>query len=176
MKLSTRARYGLRMMVELARLTDEKNPLQMGKIARVTGLSENYLAQLAMSLKNDGLLIGVSGKHGGYMLARPAARILIGEIIKAVIGPIHLTECVQNSDICMNSANCESRSIWAILNHKVEEVLDRYTLADLIHDDWMKNLREEYPNLDYLDESQLRGGGLSSGESMQGCPVSAKKT
>lgn len=175
MKLSTRARYGLRMMVELARLTDDQNPLHLGKIARITGLSENYLAQLAMSLKNDGLLIGVSGKHGGYMLARTSDQISIGEIIKAVIGPIHLTECVQNSDICMNSPSCESRSIWALLNHKVEEVLDRYTLADLIHEDWIKNLRLEYPQLDYLDENFTGDAAVRDGDYRQGCPVSAKK-
>ena len=108
MKFSTKARYGLRMMVELARELKKDKLVQLGKIAKITGLSENYLAQLAIPLKNNGILLGISGKNGGYRLAKPSDQIKIGEIIRAVGGPVSLTDCVANPEICMNSSFCET--------------------------------------------------------------------
>ena len=70
MKLSTRARYGLRIMVELARELQSNELVHLGKIARITGLSRNYLSQLAISLKNASLIVGVSGKKGRDALPR----------------------------------------------------------------------------------------------------------
>ena len=99
------------MMVELARASNGDQLTHLGKIARITALSENYLAQLAMSLKGAGLLIGVSGKKGGYRLAHGADQIKVADVVTALIGPIGLTECVSRPDICLASCFCETRMI-----------------------------------------------------------------
>lgn len=145
MKFSTRARYGLRMMVELARLQKTENLVQLKRIARITGLSNNYLGQLAISLKDDGLLIGVSGKNGGYKLARMPEDITLRQIIRAVQGPILATDCVTNPDLCLNAEFCEARTIWVLVSEKIQEVLEEFTLADLIDKNWMTRVRAEHP-------------------------------
>ncbi|MFH2047926.1 MAG: Rrf2 family transcriptional regulator [bacterium] len=150
MKFSTRARYGLRMMLELARKLRNENLVDLGRIAKVTGISENYLAQLAMTLKNDGLLIGVSGKKGGYQLGRPANEIKISEIVTALIGPISVTECTSNPNLCLTSSYCETRTIWALVNSRIEETLSEFTLADLLDNNFMKNMQSKYSNVSYM--------------------------
>ena len=168
MKFSTRARYGLRMMVELARLLQNEHLVHLGRIARITGLSENYLAQLAMSLRNDGLLIGVSGKKGGYQLARPAEQIKVGEIIKALIGPISLTDCVTNPNLCMNSGACETRTLWAIVNHRVQQTLDEFTLEDLVRRDWLSVMQGEHAEMSLLFPDRMMAETDTS--ESPGCP------
>jgi Rrf2 family cysteine metabolism transcriptional repressor len=139
------------MMIEFGRESRKTDLVHLGKIAQTTGLSENYLAQLAMTLKNGGLLIGVSGKKGGYHLARPPDGIRIGEIIRAVIGPIAVTECVNHPEICLNSCFCETRMIWTIVNHRIQEALDEYTLADLIDGNWIDRTRKKYDDIPLLN-------------------------
>jgi len=157
------------MMVELARLQQENNLIQLKKIAQITGLSNNYLSQLAMSLRNDGLLVGVSGKKGGYRLARPAEDINLREIVRAVHGPIFTTDCVINPHVCLNAEFCEARTIWALLTHSIHELLENYTLADLIDPSWMKKLKEGHPEVRYLHLAQMVTG---TSENMQpGCPL-----
>ena len=169
MKLSTRARYGLRMMVELSRELRKEQLVQLGKIAKITGLSENYLAQLAIPLRSNGLLIGVSGKNGGYKLSRPASSITIKEIVESVIGPMNLTDCIENPDICMNSSFCETRMIWAILSGLMTETLGKYTLEDMIDKERTSEIREEYSYLPLLDPDRI----MSATDSFEssGCPA-----
>jgi len=158
MKFSTRARYGLRLMLELARELRDHDLVHLGRIAGITGLSENYLAQLAIPLKSAGLVIGVSGKHGGYMLSRPPERIGVGEIIQAVSGEINATECVKNPDICLNSSFCEARTIWVILSGRMTEVLDEFTLADLIDKECLKAIREKYGYMELIFPDKVLAG------------------
>lgn len=143
MKFSTRARYGLRMMLELARKLQNENLVDLGRIAKITGISENYLAQLAMSLKNDGLVIGVSGKKGGYQLARPADQITVSEIVTALIGPINVTDCTNSPNLCLTSSYCETRTIWALVNNRIQETLEEFTLADLLDKDFIKEVQSK---------------------------------
>ncbi len=158
MKFSTRARYGLRMMVELARALEKEELVHLGRIADVTGLSDNYLAQLAISLKSNGLLIGVSGKKGGYQLARPPQDIKIRDILMALIGPINITDCVDHPEICLNSCFCEARAIWVLVSESIMKTLEEYTLADLLDKDWLTNIRAKHPDMDILNpESTMTG-------------------
>ena len=168
MKFSTRSRYGLRLMVELARLQQEDKLIQLKKIAHITGLSNNYLGQLTMSLRNDGLLIGISGKKGGYRLARPAEDISLREIVRALHGPVFATDCVINPHTCLNAEFCEARTVWALLTHRVQELLESYTLADLIDPGWMQRLKENHPEVRYLHLARMVNG--SSGDIPPGCP------
>ncbi len=160
------------MMVELARGLRKQDKMHLGEVAKVTGLSVNYLAQLAMPLKNNGLLIGVSGKHGGYHLAKGPADIRISEIVEAVQGPISLTDCVNNPDICLNASFCEARMIWVILSGNMVETLEKYTLADLIDKDRVAELKQEYSYLPLIDPDRVLA--TSDDEAERGCPVKVK--
>jgi Rrf2 family transcriptional regulator, cysteine metabolism repressor len=157
------------MIVELARESDGKTPVQLGRIAQITGLSENYLGQLTISLKNRELLIGVSGKKGGYLLAKPAEKITVGDVITAVIGKINIAECSENPHVCLNSCFCETRIVWVVLNDTIKKVLGDFTIADLINRDGMSKIREKYSDIPMIDSDlNLEAIGLGS---EQGCPV-----
>ncbi len=171
MKISTRARYGLRLMVELARELRQRSPVQLGRIATITGISDNYLAQLAIALKNDGLLVGVSGQKGGYHLSRSPENIKVCDVVKAVIGPLRLTGCVDNPELCLNSSFCEARLIWVILSGSMKEVLDKYTLADLIDKERITAIRAEYAYLPALDADRFMAGKEGGGT---GCPLASE--
>lgn len=151
MKVSTRARYGLRMMVELTRGLKKEDIVQLGKIAKVTNLSESYLAQLAIPLKKAGLIVGVSGKKGGYLLGRLPEKIKISEIINTLTGPIGLTDCVNNPEICLNYGFCEARIIWTILSGRIQEILEGFTLADMVSKDRMASIKDEYKRMPLLE-------------------------
>ncbi len=159
------------MMVELARLLKKERLVHLGRIAKITGLSENYLAQLAISLKNHDLLIGVSGKKGGYQLARPAAEIKIGEIIQAVSGPLAATDCVDHPEICLNSSFCEARALWVLISHSVTNVLNDHSLADLINKGWLAELRGNHPEIGLLNPDIILAD--NNNENLPGCPVSS---
>ncbi len=168
MRFSSRARYGLRMMVELARLLQSENLVQLKRIAEITGLSNNYLGQLAILLRDNGLIIGVSGKKGGYRLSRPPEQISLREIIRAVQGPIFATDCVQHPDLCLNAEFCEARTVWALLSHKMQEVLDEFTLADIINPEWRSAVEQKYPDVSYLTiKRMIRSPEFIAG---MGCP------
>lgn len=157
-------------MVELARELQKDKLIHLGKIARITGLSENYLAQLAIPLKAEGLLVGVAGKKGGYHFAKPAEEIKIAEVVRALIGQIDLAECVSNPSVCLNSSFCESRMIWVILSGNIMEVLERYTLADLLNKDKRENLTKTYSNYPLLFPDRVMAEGDAA--MTPGCPVS----
>lgn len=155
MKFSTRARYGLRMMVELARSLEKERIVRLSQIAAITNISKNYLLQLTIPLKNGGIIRGISGKNGGYQLARPAEQIKLSEIIEAVDGAISLTDCVRNPDICLNSSFCEARTIWVILSENMFDVLAKFSLRDLIEKQQLSKIREEYSYMRLLDSDQI---------------------
>lgn len=159
MKYSTRARYGLRMMVELARALQDKPLVHLGEVATTTGISMNYLAQLAMPLKNNGLLVGVSGKGGGYSLGRPAEEIKISEIIEAVQGPTALTDCTANPDLCMHAPFCDTRLIWVIAGHRLHEVFEQFSLADIIRKGFRQDTLREYGSVPLLNPEEQRCSG-----------------
>jgi Rrf2 family protein len=131
MKLSTRARYGLSCMIAVSRLSDHDQPVSLERVSRDTNVSKRYLEQLAIALKHHGLLRAVSGRRGGYLLAQPAEKIRLGDIIEATIGPINVVECVLEPKRCEKSESCENRLIWMLINQRVSEVLAQYSLADL---------------------------------------------
>lgn len=173
MKFPTRARYGLRMMMELARLQQKTQLVQLKNIAKVTGLSKRYLGQLIILLKSNGLVVGVSGRGGGYKLTRSASEITLLQVLKAVYGPIFATECVPNPDACLNAVFCETRTIWALISDKVQELLDQYTLADLTDRGWITRVKNENPESPYLHLKSM----VLDGKEIDtfGCPSGPKE-
>jgi Rrf2 family protein len=119
------------MMLDIARFGSEESPVSLSTVAERGDISRGYLEQLALGLRNANLLKAVAGRYGGYRLARPASEITLGRIIEAAIGPINLVECVANPDDCLRSEGCECRQLYALINRRITEVLDEYTLADL---------------------------------------------
>ena len=117
------------------------------------------------------MIIGVSGKNGGYRLARQPQEIKIREILEAVQGPMELTECVYNPDICLNSIFCEARMIWVVASEKMMEIFDEYTLADLINKQYKEKMRNKYPEMKLLNPDKY----LAEGSYQQSCPAIKNK-
>jgi len=131
MKLSTRGRYALRMMLDIARSGVDGKPVSLATVSARTDISRGYLEQLALALRNARLLKGVSGRYGGYRLSQPASEITLTRVIEAAIGPINVVDCVDSPDDCPRSDMCECRVVYQLINGRIAEVLDDYTLADL---------------------------------------------
>jgi Rrf2 family cysteine metabolism transcriptional repressor len=138
MKISTRGRYALRMMLDLARRGGADAPISLASVAERTGISHGYLEQVALSLRNAGLVRGVAGRHGGYKLSSSPEDISIRQIIEATIGPICVVDCIEEPESCPRAESCECRVVYAMINLRVGEVLEEYNLADLIDPGWMK--------------------------------------
>ena len=131
MKISTRGRYGLRAMFELARGFGE-GPLRMSTIAERQDLSRKHLHALLTSLKAAGLVCSVRGPGGGFILTRPPDRIRLSEILRALEGPLAVVHCVPNGRACGQISRCAVRNVWQKLSGAIEEVLDGVILEDLV--------------------------------------------
>ena len=132
MRLSTRGRYALRAMVDLA-LHVEGGPVSRKELATRQEISSPYVAQLFRRLVAAGLARGVKGPGGGYELACPPEAIRAGDVVRAVEGPIELVRCVvPGSGLpCKRTDGCVTRLLWRRLSDAVEEILDSVTLQDL---------------------------------------------
>ena len=131
MKLSTRTRYGIRAMLELA-LNYGKGPVQLKYIANEEEISVKYLEQLMTVLKSAGLVTSVRGFKGGHILARPPGDIKIIECFDCLEGPVMTIDCVVNKDICHRSSDCVCRGLWSEFQQAARAVLERTTLQDLV--------------------------------------------
>ncbi len=132
MKLSTRARYALRMMVAIARRTDAGTPISLDEVSNITSISKRYLEQVAMGLKGGGLLRGVRGRSGGYLLTRKPPSITVGAIVEASIGPINVVDCVMEPETCAKVGECQTRWVYERINNGITGVLNSLTLQDLL--------------------------------------------
>jgi len=129
-KPSTRARYAVRAMIELA-IHEGSGPLQLREIAQAQRISVKYLEQLTIPLRRAGLLQAERGPQGGYELAKPAYDITAREIVEAVEGSLGVLECVRNSDSCERTLACAARRLWGRVSDAITAVLSDTTLADL---------------------------------------------
>lgn len=131
MKLSTRSRYGTRMMLDLAQHYNE-SPVQIGEIAKRQDISVKYLEQLIIPLKKADYIKSVRGPKGGHMLAKPPDEITVGEIVNLLEGGINLSDCIENPDVCDRSDTCVTRDIWDVATAAMHQKLNAVTLSDLI--------------------------------------------
>ena len=130
MKLSTRSRYGTRILVELAMQTVE-GPVPVSRISRRQGIPVKYMEQLIRKLKSAGLIKSVRGARGGHLLARDAASITLGEIVRLFEGQADLVECVSSPKYCDKSADCQARKAWKKATEALFRELDGLSIADL---------------------------------------------
>jgi len=131
MKLSTRTKYGVRAILELAE-NDSGGPLQLRVIAKRQGLSVKYLEQLMATLKVAGFVRGIRGVKGGYILAKAANEIKLSDVFTCLEGPVITSECVENDDYCLRASDCVAREVWKQVQDAVKAVLESTTLQDLV--------------------------------------------
>jgi Rrf2 family protein len=131
MKLSTRSRYGVRMMSDLAENFGKK-PVFLKDIAKREEISEKYLSIIVIPLRGAGLIQSTRGAHGGYTLAKRPEEISVQDIFDALEGKICLVDCVENPKECPRVGICPTRDIWSVLGEKIRETLNSVTLADLV--------------------------------------------
>lgn len=136
MNISTKGRYGLRAVLDLAANYREfgEKPVTLSAIASRQQISEGYLEQLMSPMKKAGIIGSSRGAQGGYYLNRPPEQILVGEIFRALEGPLKLASCIaeQSADICDKRYTCGSAFIWKEIQSAISSVLDKYTLADIL--------------------------------------------
>lgn len=132
MKVSTKGRYGLMAMHQLAQDYGQ-GPISLKSVAEKQGLSENYLEQLFASLKKDGLLTSVRGAYGGYSLSRPPNDITVGQVLRALEGQMAPSECLEGNDhCCTKSDDCATKWVLVKIKDSIDQVIDSITLNDMI--------------------------------------------
>lgn len=131
MNFSTKGRYGLRAMIDLAVHSEEAVPIS--SIAARENISECYLEQLAAKLKKAGLVVSTRGAQGGYRLARPSSEISVGDVLRALEGSVNAVECpgLLEEESCQNSECCAARSVWQKINDSITKAVDDIDLAQL---------------------------------------------
>ncbi len=136
MLISTKGRYGLLAMCRLA-INYGGQPLSIKEIAEERNFSTSYLEQLFATLKRAGLVYSTRGARGGYRLAKAPESITAGDVLRALEGPLMISECIdkENLNACDNTFTCITRPFWCKLQNCIEEVLDSVTLIDLIEKD-----------------------------------------
>ncbi len=132
MKLSTRTRYGIRAILELA-LNHGKGPLQLKVIGRRQDISVKYLEQLIAVLKTAGFVSSSRGSKGGYVLAKAPNQIKLSDVFNSLEGASVITvECVENEGYCARAADCVVRQVWVQVQEAMMGVLAAITLEDLV--------------------------------------------
>jgi Rrf2 family cysteine metabolism transcriptional repressor len=143
MMFSTKAEYGVRVMVELARRAGERdggNPISLAEIATKDGLPLAYLEHLVARLRKAGLVDSRRGSRGGYMLARSPAEISMAEVVEALEGSIAPIECITESSdgsiVCSRESEpghtCPTKLLWTKVRFSIVRTLQEMTLADLV--------------------------------------------
>ncbi|NLM14214.1 MAG: Rrf2 family transcriptional regulator [Epulopiscium sp.] len=145
MKLSTKGRYGLKAMVDLAIHSQDKH-IALRHIAERQDISEHYLEQLIAVLRKAGLVKSIRGAQGGYSLAVPPEEITVGDILRALEGSLAPVDCVSENVTteCAEWDCCVTRTVWKKIGDKINEVVDSITLQDLIKDYEKLNNDKEY--------------------------------
>ena len=138
MRLSTRARYGLRLMFELA-AKEKREPMFLKEIASRQNISEKYLSQIIVSLKNGGLVNTYRGAHGGYVLSRQPENISLLEIVELLEGDLSLVDCITAPDVCERVSICPTRSVWNNMSSLLKNYLKEVSLADLVKNNELMN-------------------------------------
>lgn len=138
MKISTRGKYAIKLMLDLATY-NHGEPVKLKDIARRQNISEKYLEQIVALLHKAVLVKSVRGAHGGYILIYRPEEYTVGRILKAVEGDLSPADCVGvNGTPCENKSNCASFRLWEKLDIAINNVLEEITLADML--EWQNEL------------------------------------
>ena len=136
MKITAQEEYGLRILIRIASCKDEKG-MSIPQLSEAEGITPHYVAKLARILRMEGFINSTPGYKGGYVLAKPANKIVINKLLKALGGPLYDTEfCGLHTGslkLCTNSVDCSSRSLWQMIQFTVDRLLDKVTVHDLVN-------------------------------------------
>ncbi len=140
MKLSTKGRYGLRAMIDMARYSEEE-PVSISSIAVRQGISEGYLEQLVSLLKKAGLVKSIRGAGGGYILARAMDDISVGDILRALEGSLEPVRCAAfySEEGCTASDGCVTKYVWQKINESINRTVDEMKLNELVRESRQMN-------------------------------------
>jgi Rrf2 family cysteine metabolism transcriptional repressor len=135
MKLSTKGRYGLRAMLDLA-VHSYEGHVSLRSIAERQGISENYLEQIFATLKKAGIVNSLRGSQGGYALSMTPDKITVGIILRALEGSLAPVDCVLEDDYgeCRKNEECITRLVWRRMWDCINKVVDSVTLQDLVNE------------------------------------------
>lgn len=136
MKISTKGRYGLRALIDIA-LNSEAEPVSISAIAERQSISTSYLEQLTAKLKKGGFVDSVRGAKGGYVLAASPDKVFIGDVLRALEGDLNPVDCpglTDEGDGCSSSESCVTKYVWKRINESVKEAVDAITLRELIEE------------------------------------------
>ena len=141
MKLSTKGRYGLRALIDLG-LYSENETVSIASIAARQNISESYMEQLIAKHRKAGLVTSVRGAGGGYKLAKPAAEISVGDILRALEGSLDPVECpgLKEESSCGGSQFCVTKYVWQRINDSINQTVDEIKLEQLIEES--KNVKD----------------------------------
>jgi len=131
LKLSTKGRYGVRLMFDLA-LHNGQGPVPLRDIAKRQAISEKYLWHLIPPLRDAGMIRSSRGVRGGYVLAHPPSQITLKDILDVLEGRICLVDCVTNPSLCPRSRDCIPKDIWRDVSQTISRTLDSFTLERMI--------------------------------------------
>ncbi len=148
LKLSTKGRYGLRAMTEIARAHGSGRPVMMSIITERQQISRKYLHAILTSLKKAGLVVAIRGARGGFILSRPPEEIIVREICEALEGKLSVVDCATNRGICPRSEQCETWGMWKRLNDAMLGVLSDTNLSDLVESPIAEGTRLNVINTD----------------------------
>ena len=135
MKLSTKGRYGLRAIIDLARYS-ENEPVSISSIAMRQGISERYLEQIVALLKKAGLVKSIRGASGGYVLAKDMGEISVGDVLRALEGSLEPVKCAAyySEEGCTASGGCVTKYVWQKINESINRTVDEMMLTELVEE------------------------------------------
>jgi len=148
LKLSTRSRYGLRLLFELSLDYGNNNYLFLKDISGRQGISEKYLSNIIIPLKAAKIVNSSRGAHGGYTLAKPPEKVTVKEVIDILEGNSIVVECLNNSAVCDRINQCPTQDLWRKLESVINNFLASVTLRDIV-DDYYKKLKDK-KNMYYI--------------------------
>ncbi len=172
---STKGEYGVRLMVQLGRHVGT-GPASLTEIAAEEDLPRPYLEQLAIGLRDAGLVTSTRGAHGGYQLARPAAEIAMSDVLRALEGPLAPMVCAsedpEHALVCDRTSRCTVNLLWVRIRDAIAGALDDMTLADLVPprdllDPTGRLIHAEHPPLELttlppIDDQPTRHGAVTT--------------
>lgn len=130
MKISTKGRYGLKAMIDLALYSDSENSITLKSISERQDVSERYLEQIFSALRKNDLVKSIKGPQGGYMLSDEASKITVGKILRALEGDISIVSLEEEGNNKID--RCIRENVWTKINKAIDEIVDSITLEDLV--------------------------------------------
>lgn len=140
MKVSTKGRYALRLMLDLA-MNDSGSPIRLRDAAHRQNISEKYLEQIISILNKAGYVRSIRGPQGGYVLTKRPEEYTVGMILRQTEGSLAPVECAEHAGVCEQEDGCATRMLWEKLAEAINGVVDHVTLADLVN--WQQEKADE---------------------------------